>query len=122
MKIKEPMSPAGMLKAARKVKDECPEVLGQHLEEPRLFEWRSGERCLYAEKSLKDLILKPSYYCPKLRTKYNGNLIFERVVEYSSRWLKQTKEGADKQAKNNDDKTPFHNACNNIKKYFLSLI
>ena len=62
MKIKEPMSPAGMLKAARKVKDECPEVLERHFEEQKLFEWRNGERHLYAENLLKALILTLSFF------------------------------------------------------------
>ena len=55
MKIQEPMSPEGMLKAARKVKDECPEVLERYFEEQKLFEWKNGERHLYAESS---------FYCP----------------------------------------------------------
>ena len=71
------MSPEGVLKAARKVRDECPEVFEKHFEEQKLFEWKNGERHLYAEKLLKDLILTPSYFCPILQTKYNGDLIFE---------------------------------------------
>ena len=39
------MSPEGMQKAARKVNDECPEVLERHFEEPKLFVIRKGERC-----------------------------------------------------------------------------
>ena len=51
--------------------------------------------------------MKPSYFCPILRTEYNGNLIFERVVEYNSRWLKQTKDGEDKQPDEYESLCPF---------------
>ena len=89
------MSPEGMRKAARKVQDECPEALEWHHDDqyPKLFQYISGERCLHAEKLLEDLILKPSYYCPILHVREDGNLIYERVTEYSSRWLKKNKAG-----------------------------
>ena len=52
---------------------------------------------IYLQKSLKDLDLKPRYYCPILKTKANGELIFEHVTEYNSRWLPKTKKGWEKE-------------------------
>ena len=60
MKIKEPVSPDGIRKAARRVEDESPEVLQTLIEAQKLFEWKNGERQLYAEHILKDLVLTPS--------------------------------------------------------------
>ena len=93
MKIKEPMSPESIRKAARKVQDSCPEISDWHdvLEYPKLFQYYRGERCLYAEKLLDDLIIKPTYYAPILQVKEYGNLKYERVAEYNSRWLTKNK-------------------------------
>ena len=51
-KIKEPMSPEGMRKAARNVQHACPEVLEWHSADqyPKLFQHIRGERCLHAEE------------------------------------------------------------------------
>ena len=66
--IKEPVSPDGIKKAARRIERESPEVLQNLWEFQKLFEWKDGERQLYAERILKDLDLKPRYYCPILQT------------------------------------------------------
>ena len=50
------MSPDGIRKAARKVEEDNPEVLQNLIGSQKLFEWRKGERQLYAEHILKDLV------------------------------------------------------------------
>ena len=64
LKIKEPVSPDGIRKAARRIEENSPEALHNLIESQKLFEWKDGERQLYAERILKDLDLKPRYYCP----------------------------------------------------------
>ena len=95
MKIKEPMSPEGMRKAARNFQDVCPEILDWHdvLQYPKLFQYIRGERCLRAEKILDNLIPNHPYYAPILQVKEDGNLKYERVTEYNPRWLKKDKAG-----------------------------
>ena len=70
-KINEPASPGGIKKAARRLEEESPHVLQKLIESQRLFEWKDGERYLYAERILKDLDSKPRYLCPFLQKKAN---------------------------------------------------
>ena len=95
-KINPPVSPGGIKRAARRIEEKAPHKLQKLIEFQKLFEWKDGERYLYAEHILKDLILKPQYYCPILRTKANGELIYEHVTEYNSIWRPRTKKGYEK--------------------------
>ena len=92
-----PVSPGGIKRAARWVEENAPHKLQILIEFRKLFEWKDGERFLYAEHILKNLSLKPRYYCPILRSKANGELIYEHVKEYNSKWLPRTKKGVEKE-------------------------
>ena len=63
----------------------------------KFLEWKDGEEYLYSVNILKNLRLRPLYYCPILRSKSNGQYIYEQVKEYSSKWLPRTKKGVVKE-------------------------
>ena len=66
----DPLVPPGCIKrAARRIEEKAPHKLQKLIEFRKLFEWKDGERFVYAEHILKNLILRPRYYCPILRTK-----------------------------------------------------
>jgi len=88
-----PLSPKSIQRAARWVEENEPRKLEVMIASRKFLEYKDGKKYLYAEGILKNLRLRPLYYCPILRSKSNGQYIYEQVTEYSSKWLPKTRKG-----------------------------
>ena len=51
---------------------------------------------MVANDILAGLSLQPTEYSPVLQKNYQGNFTYKQVKEYSSKWLKRTKDGLPK--------------------------
>ena len=60
------------------------------------FRYYEGNLHLVASEILARLGLQPTEYSPVLQKNYQGNFTYKQVEEYSSMWLKKTKEGLQK--------------------------
>ena len=60
------------------------------------FRYYEGSLHLVASGILAGLSLQPTEYSPVLQKNYQGNFTYQQVKEYSSKWLKKTKDGLPK--------------------------